>query len=118
MQLSSLPWRLTPWAVVLRADLAEGRERLPRHTLGWQIAGWAAEWLVGAEPSGAFVAEGRTWALFPDGQVVDLAAWDTRDDEPGPGDLASSGLRHGGRDEARSPGPGIGTCAEPVRSAT
>ncbi|MEU6659962.1 NAD-binding protein [Streptomyces sp. NPDC046821] len=62
------------------------------------VGAFVAASVLGAEPSSVFVAEGRTCALFPDGQVVDLATWDTRDDDPqsseresGP-DLTPSGV--------------------------
>ncbi|RVU19963.1 portal protein [Streptomyces antnestii] len=46
------------------------------------VGAFVAASVLGVEPSSVFVAEGRTCALFPDGQVVDLATWDTRTEEP------------------------------------
>ena len=37
---------------------AFGRWVLPEHTLGWQIAGWTAEWLVGND--------GKPWKFTPE----------------------------------------------------
>ncbi|MFE6760492.1 NAD-binding protein [Streptomyces sp. NPDC057684] len=46
------------------------------------VGAFVAASVLGAEPSSVFVAKDRTCALFPDGQVVDLATWDTRPTDP------------------------------------